>query len=162
MLKDLEAIQLATRTPKGWICSAGAIQLMLPFIEPENYKNCSFSGIDSSSSADSILVSSIVAEEEVQKKTTKNVVLSEQGKANLKALKEEGIADIRFTRNLANNEDITPELIKAQAERLREEEKFSTGLLITVLRSGDPLPASHIKNNYRRYVTGKDSAYINS
>ena len=86
--------------------------------------------------------------------------------ACLQALADNGIADSAHIRGLVETKDyITPAYIIAQARRLKAEDKFSTGMLITVLRCGDPLPKQEQPDEdnadaRREYFEGKWSHLV--
>lgn len=60
--------------------------------------------------------------------------------ANLNALKKWGVGENKKTRAIAEDPTITPEIIEANALRLTDEKRFTTGLLITALQCGDNPP----------------------
>ena len=64
---------------------------------------------------------------------------SQRVEENIAELKIQGIGETEMTRAIAKREDINPEYIYHQAERLRNKNRFTTGLLIHILLNGDPL-----------------------
>lgn len=61
--------------------------------------------------------------------------------SNLAELKKWGIGKNKTIDKLVQDPTITPEIIAANAERLINENRFTTGLLITTLKCGDDPPS---------------------
>ena len=59
---------------------------------------------------------------------------------NWDELKKWGVVENEKTRKIAEDPTVTPEVIQANATRLTEERRFTTGLLITALQCGDHPP----------------------
>ena len=67
---------------------------------------------------------------------------SERVDKNLYAMEVYGITRNKTTIEIANQEGITSEYIHYHANRLMKENRYTTGLLITVIKQGDPIPVN--------------------
>jgi hypothetical protein len=79
----------------------------------------------------------------------------EHVEANLAAFKKWGVGRNEKTIVLSARPQVTPQHIEAMARRLVGEKRFSTGLLITVVQSGDP-PALNLPNKYAPPAKARD------
>lgn len=141
-LKSLASLQVITHTRAGWIITQGGTQLILPAAQPELMgknspsaysmgKNSPLNTSSSTCNLESFLFEE--EEEEVESELTRNILAS---------LAQYGIGPTPNVLKIIRLPHITQEYITYQAERLRKENKFSTGLLLTILRYADPMPAS--------------------
>ena len=188
-LKTLSNLGVLTETLSGWSLLQGGIQLLLPERSypqavdnagnsraVEMQESCQSAGNSraiedsSSTSTHDSLHPPIEEEEEEMQESCQSAVFprSAPGLINacLQALADNGIADSAHIRGLVETKDyITPAYIIAQARRLKAEDKFSTGMLITVLRCGDPLPKQEQPDEFdadarREYFEGKWSHLV--
>jgi hypothetical protein len=67
--------------------------------------------------------------------------------ANLMAFRKWGVGRNQKTIVIAARPDVTPEQIEAIARQLIAERRFSTGLLVTAVQSGDQ-PVANLPNKY--------------
>jgi hypothetical protein len=81
---------------------------------------------------------------------------------NQKAFRTEGIGINRRVLSLCRREHVSPEFIHAQANRLRDEKRFSPNLLVFVIERDDPLPEDREAQERRRYLDNAYSHLINS
>jgi hypothetical protein len=65
-------------------------------------------------------------------------------RANLEALASIGLRRNRFVSEICHLEHVTPDYILGQKRRLEAERRYSHGLLLTVIRSNDYLPAKYL------------------
>jgi len=147
-LKLLAKQGIITHTHTGWIMTQGGSQLILPINQdpqlmgkksPSMGKNYPLKTISTTTSANPLLY--IEEEEEEEEEDGEKIPI-------LKALAEYGIGPTPNVLKLLNLPHVTPEYIRFHGERLKHEQKFSTGLLLTILKYGDPMP---ISNEERRY-----------
>lgn len=171
-LAELRELGIVCETADGWILTAeGPQMLLVPDIynpvsailkdrdaiflpERENIASTGavFSRSESSPSAacdDPFLLQEEEEEEEVLKTRFSRVSLC------LETLAELGITNLPRVLKILEDERITPEYIEAQAERLEKENRWSTGLLLTVMRCFDPVPlgskAKRKRNNTQNF-----------
>lgn len=81
----------------------------------------------------------------------------ERVEANLAALKKWGVGRNEKTIVLAARPEVTPQQIEAIALRLISEKRFSTGLLIAAVQSGDQ-PVPNLPNKYALHSQKRDPA----
>jgi hypothetical protein len=65
-------------------------------------------------------------------------------RANLEAFASIGLACNDFVLEICKMDHVTPDYILGQKKRLKAERRYSNGLLLTVIRSNDYLPAKYI------------------
>jgi len=131
-LAELSRLGFVARSSAGWILTQSGSQLLLY----ENRKNARKPRFNSSSDG--------AVDNSVDKSRTESAFLT---------LSEHGISATPNVRQIVRSNDyITPESIEAHAERLKQENRFSNGLLITVLHAGDPLPLSDAERRRRGWA----------
>jgi hypothetical protein len=81
----------------------------------------------------------------------------ERVEANLAAFKKWGVGRNEKTIVLSARPEVTPQQIDAIAHRLIGEKRFSTGLLITAVQSGDQ-PVPNLPNKYAPSSGERDPA----
>jgi len=158
-LKELSLLGIITNTPAGWTLLQDGTQLILPAsnaiyeLEREN--------IAPPLSASAACTSpSILLQEEEERTRDSRVVQC------LNTLEELGITATNQVLTILKDERITPEYIDSQAERLEKENRWSTGLLLTVIKCFDPIPQgskAQRRNDHtdgRSYINGKYSEWI--
>lgn len=170
-LRELSTLNVVSETPVGWVLLQGGPQLILPtnaIFDPEREKtapgNAKKSRSDSTSPAST--PDSFLSEEEEEEEEDKNSDETRKNRAEgcLAALAEWGIGPCDQVLELIQDETVTAEYITGQAERLKKENKFSTGMLLRVIRDHDPLPLTRsqrqAKTDYQYYQPGPSSPHI--
>jgi len=147
-LRELAYLNIVSETPTGYILLQGGDQLVLTFDMQESAEKPRF--LASTTTTTTIGKSSESerkAAEEAEKKRGNPALLSDakqlkRGNSALSTLESYGISTSSraVIHMVEQNDYITDEYIEAQADRLNAEGRFSTGLLLHVIRSGDPIP----------------------
>lgn len=157
-LKELSLLGLVTETRTGWILLQAGVQLILPANATPIPDSAIFSRSDSLPSA--ACPPSILLQEEEEEEETRDYRVDQC----LETLEELGITATNQVLTILKDERITPEYIESQAERLEKEDRWSTGLLLTVLRCFDPIPqgskAKRMSTDGSRYVNSKYKDWI--
>ena len=154
-LRSLADIGLIARANyhHGWILTCAGRQMILgePAENPRLLAD-SASLLPSAASLSSISSLSLKAEEEeAQLAENPRVGSEERIQQNQEAFRENGIGWSRTVETICAMDHVTPEYIQAQAERLNKENRFSGGLLLTVVRCGDPAPLTPAERERQRY-----------
>lgn len=181
-LHDLAALGMVTDTRIGWILTSGGSQLLLPaaMAVDNAVDNCAEKPRGDADSALNATVELGISAEKPRlnpppslapllpysiKEEEEEEEAEERGKTALNALKSVGVSLSPTLEDLVNSRPyITAEYVRAHAERLKRERKWSTGLLITVLRCGDGMPETPPwqagDGDPHRYVEGDYSEFI--
>jgi hypothetical protein len=178
-LDELSYLGLITHTTHGYILTHGGSQLILP-ATPEKNESEDQKYLDHNSD---ILINinpdtqfqfnsktqttnntkTENTQTNIQTNTGETIKPDEHYLANMECLSRFGISKSKASMSIAYDPVINPDYIELQARRLFKEDRFTTGLLITVLRCHDPLPYSFNdeENKPNKYISGKYSSSIN-
>lgn len=155
-LKELSLLNVVSETPVGWVLLQGGPQLILPpsaIFEPDN---AIIAPTPESSSAACPTPFHLQEEEEVEEVLKARFSRVDQRVDQcLQTLTDYGITATPRVLEILRDERITPEYIASQAERLEKEKRWSTGLLLTVMKCYDPVPT--IKRKHKeKGIDGQD------
>jgi predicted ArsR family transcriptional regulator len=150
-LDSLAALQLANETPVGWIASSSAYQLsasypqVYPQADNKTVESARFSRAlkDSSTTSAHTFLLEEEEEEEREEASKREKTASEETRIDeaIEELEERGVLVNNPVISLIERKDyITAAYISYHADRLEREKKYSSGLLLRVLKDGDPLP----------------------
>lgn len=152
-LSDLSRVGIVSQSSAGWILLQGGSQLILPGTNAEIPRSISGKPRSPSTTSSFNFDDPLIAVEEVEE-------LNKRGKTALEALADYSISPTKQVKDLVrSHEYITAAYIHSHADRLVRENRFSSGLLLTVLRCGDPLPLSEsekLQRSFKKFVTNDD------
>ena len=182
-LNELTYLGLITSTHHGYIVTSGGSQLIFPYDQYDkkssNDQNFPDQNSDilininpttqfqSNSNSNTTQHKNLITTQESQSTTQTNTQTNplsnnqpdEHYLANMECLNHYGISKSKASITIAQDPTITPHYIDLQAKRLIKEDRFTTGLLITVLRCHDPLPYSpddeEEEEKPNKYTSGK-------
>lgn len=172
-LRSLANAGLVTETGIGWLLTSGGSQLLLPAelstIQSEPVESAEKPRRDAEKPRpESVKSSTFLPAACPPPIARKKVSTSQRGKTALERLKELGInPDVELKQGehritvaglVEQKEYITIEYINYHTARLTDADRFSPGLLITVLRTGDPMPKQ--TGEAKDYTGGKYADWI--
>ncbi len=158
-LRSLADIGLITRSSyhRGWILTTNGRQLILPLAEFPRVGPADSASLLADSATSTTLNNDYIpiVEEEVVVEEPAEFPRVDLDSIR-KALAYQGISWTPRVAQICKYPWVTAEYISSQAQRLRKEGRFSTGLLLRVIQDNDPLPS----NRYRDYLSGEFSEFI--
>jgi len=180
-LRALAHLGIVSESPTGYILLQGGIQLVLSADEsaeiPRRFTAAATAlDLNSSSSSSKTAIgksddSSVKPPEKrgnsalplTEKRGNSALPPTEREKTALETLASLGISASypQVIHMVRQNLWITSDYIEAQANRLINEKRYTTGLLLHVLKSGDPIPLTqeqraeaNRKQSYKKYTSG--------
>jgi hypothetical protein len=141
LLASMQPLGLALETAAGWVAAPAARQLSTGFPQDavESARISRFEALNSSSSSSNRDKQSYTVEEEEEQR--ENTALDERTSEALDALEDAGVMINEPVIKLVEKSAwITAEYVDGQVKRLTDQKKFSSGLLLRVLKDHDPLP----------------------
>lgn len=145
-LRSLSQLNIIANTSDGWVLTQGGSQFVLSSEGVGDFPMLTTAtttiGRSNHSQAE-------VAEEGVG---ISPIPLDQRCEKAMATLADYGVSGTKMIINLVQSKDyITAEYVERSAERLEKEKRFSTPLLITVLRCGDPLPMTAEEKHRRSF-----------